>query len=112
MSSNGHPMGHIPILGDHKKPRPTKAEQEAAAIAQVDAKVRQIACEVAEHYMAQVPGLIAHMVGEMLHANGFQLKAPESWKDTPAVAPVVPADQSGDAAVSESIPPSDAEGAE
>ena len=42
---------------------------------------------VVEHYMAQVPGLVAHMIGEMLHANGMTLKAPESWSETPAVAP-------------------------
>jgi hypothetical protein len=104
MSSNGHPTGHVHLLGDHRAPRPTKAEQEATNLKAVEDRVRAIATDVAEHYIAQVPGLVAHMLGEMLHANGFALKAPESWKATPAVAPVVAADQSGDAAVLESAP--------
>lgn len=67
-------------------------------VAAIDARVREISREVAEHYMAQVPGLVATMLGEMLHANGMTLKAPEHWKSVPAVAPDGSDDLSGDAA--------------
>lgn len=95
MSANGN--GRIHLL-DHQKPQSTKAEREKAEVAFIEARVREISREVAEHYMAQVPGLVATMLGEMLHANGMTLKAPAHWKSIPAVAPMQEL-QSGDAAV-------------
>lgn len=66
----------------------------------VAAYVDERAIAIVEYHMAQVPGLVAHMIGEILHANGMTLKAPESWSNIPAVAPTTES-QSGDAAAPE-----------
>ena len=104
---NGHPTGHVHLLGDHRAPQPTKAQREKQEVAAIEARVREISAEIAEHYMAQVPGLCVQIVGELLHANGYELKPPPQWSKVPAVAPDGTADQSGDAAV-----PTTDEGAE
>lgn len=103
--------GRIHVLNNGRSPAKrsgdliTRGEADAIVAAAI-AEYKNEQIEICDHYAAQVPGLVATMIGEILHANGMILKAPEHWQSIPAVAPTQEP-QSGDAAA-----PTDAEGPE
>ena len=60
--------GRIELIG--RKPR------DKGSDLCTNAKAQQIAVNVCEYYMNQVPGLVAHMIKEALKASGVELQPP------------------------------------
>lgn len=85
-SSNGN--GKRPLLLDHLGRKPTSAEERAAIDKQIAEQIAAIAeakaVEVAQFYAQQLPGIVATMIGQILHANGMELKPPPEWRSIAA----------------------------
>lgn len=75
--------GRVHLLGDHRDPKPTKAQQLDAAAEAIVEKARAETIKICEFYLAQLPDLVARMIGKAFEANGLKL-APPPNADMPA----------------------------
>ena len=71
--------GHIHLLRDRQPKKPTN-QQMADDIATI---ARAAVIPVIEHYMTQIPGLVAQMLAQAFEAHGLELKPPPKPEAVP-----------------------------
>lgn len=77
--------GRIQLLG-HKSPKPSKAEVEQQMADDIAAIAKAAVIPVVEHYMMQLPALVAQMLADAFAAQGMTLKPPPKPDVTDTVA--------------------------